>query len=401
MKVLVLTQLFPNKERPIFGIFIKERMFAVAKLCNLKVVAPVPWFPPLKVFKKWYTFSQVPREEVQQGTKVFHPRFFITPKLMRSLYGMFYFLSILPYILFKIRPKFDFDVIDVHWVYPDGFAGVLLGKLLKKPVIVSARGTDISLYSKIPLIKEQIIYTLRNAQKVIAVCQALKDRMCKLGIPESKITVVPNGIDIQKFSPLPKIEARKLLNLPLDKKIVLSVGYLIERKGFHHLIDAIYKLKKETNQDILLVIVGEGDSRITLQKQIEKLSLGSYVKLVGAKLHSELYKWYSAADLFCLASSREGWPNVLFEAIACGIPVVATNIWGNPEVICSDEYGILVPGQDGNSLADGIHEALKKEWNTMKLVEYARKNTWDKIAQKVMDEFKYVITPQSVDDNQK
>lgn len=392
LNILTLTSLFPNRQQPFLGVFVKERMAKVAKFCNLKIVAPVPWFPPFRIFKKWYPFSQIPLKETREGIEVFHPRFIIIPKMMRTFYGLLYFLSVFPYIL-KIRRRFDFDLIDAHWIYPDGFAAVLIGNLFKKPVVVSARGTDINLYPKRLLIRKQIVYTLKNADKIIAVCEALKNKMIRLGISQDKIEVIPNGVDIEKFKPISKIEARKELNLPIDKKMILSVGHLVEKKGFHYLIDAIYEIKNNGNRNAppLLVIVGKGDYRLKLENKIKELNLDGGVKLVGAQSHNELYKWYSAADLFVLASSSEGWPNVIFESLACGIPVVATNVDGVPEVLCSDEYGILVDKQDGKCLADTIITALHKTWDYKKLIGYAQENTWDKCAEKIFKQFEEVV----------
>ena len=390
LRVLVLTQIFPNKEQPSLGIFVKERIKKVAKFCDLKIVAPVPWFPPLRTFKRWYGFSQIPRYEIIEGLEVFHPRFFLIPKIGRCFYGILYFLSVFSHI-FRLHREFDFDLMDVHWAYPDGFAGILVGKLLRKSTLVTARGTDINLYPKFRLIRSQIIYTLQNADRIISVCQALKDRIIQLGIPESKVVVIPNGVNIRKFEPIPKAEARKQLGLPLDRTFILSVGGLIHRKGFHHIIDAISIIRKKEKKDVCLIIVGEGEYREKLERQIDRLGLSSFVKLVGAKPHDEVYKWYSMANIFCLASSREGWPNVLLEALACGLPVVATNVWGSPEVICSNEYGILVDKQDGRLLAEAITQGLEKDWDREKLVEYAKENSWDKCANKVFHEFKKVL----------
>lgn len=162
-------------------------------------IAPVPYFPPVRM--GWRSsFSQIVRQEMIEGIEVYHPRYFMTPKVGMSLYGLMMFLSVLP-IVKKIKNTFDFDMIDAHYVYPDGFAAVLLGHVFRKPVVVSARGTDIYLYKEFPLIRKLLRYTLLKADRVISVCQALKEEMAKLGIPRNKISVVPNGVDPNKFYP--------------------------------------------------------------------------------------------------------------------------------------------------------------------------------------------------------
>jgi glycosyltransferase involved in cell wall biosynthesis len=215
-----------------------------------------------------------------------------------------------------------------------------------------------------------------------------------LGIPKEKITVIPNGVDLFRFFPVNKQEARKIANLPLDRRIILSVGHLCERKGFHLLIDAMKELIKRGEKDLLLVIVGgnthEGDFRKYLEERIIRQGLENHVLLAGPKPPDELRIWYSAADLFCLASSREGWPNVCFESLACGVPVIATRVWGTPEVICSPDYGLLVEERSVEALTAKIEQGLKTEWDSEKMVAYARQNTWQGVAGKVLEVFESV-----------
>jgi teichuronic acid biosynthesis glycosyltransferase TuaC len=376
MKVLVFTALYPNNIWPNNGVFIKERMTRFARLdgCEVKVIAPVPYFPALKGNWRWQ-FSQVLHQEIREGIEVYHPRRFMIPKVGMALYGLMMFLSVLPTVK-RIRKDFDFDLIDAHWVYPDGLAAVLLGRVFKKPVIVSARGSDINLYSNFPVIRRLLQYTLGKADKVISVCAALKEAMIRLGIPAAKIAVVPNGVDAEKFHRVPKEAARIRLGLPADKKIILSVGGLVSRKGFDLLIKALNILLTKGFRDLYLVIIGDGECREKLEKLISFFGLDNNVRLTGSILHKDLYSWYSAADLFCLVSSREGWPNVLLESLACGTPVVATKVWGVPEVIGSDEVGLLTERTE-QAIAETILLALRKEWRSDDLIEYAKKNTWE------------------------
>ena len=391
MNVLVFTSLYPNNVWPQHGVFVKERMTTFAQIegCSVKVVAPVPYFPPIKIGHR-SRFSQIMRREVIEGLEVYHPRYFMVPKVSMALHGLFMFLSILPYIK-KFQRNFSFDIIDAHYVYPDGFAAVLLGSFFRKPVVVSARGSDINLFAKFPLIRRFLQYTLNKADRVIAVSQALKNVILALHIPEEQITVISNGVDIEKFYPFLKGEARRKLRLPHNKRILLSVGGLVPLKGFDLLIKALKLLFEERHErDLYLVIVGEGSCRKELEQLIDTLGLGEHVSLVGAIPHQELYCWYSAADLFCLASSREGWSNVVLEALASGTPVVATDVESIPEIICSDRLGILTK-RDERELAAGIAAALKKSWQSDAIVQYARDQTWDSVASSVLHTFQTVL----------
>jgi glycosyltransferase involved in cell wall biosynthesis len=231
---------------------------------------------------------------------------------------------------------------------------------------------------------------LRRADRVVTVSQALKNVAVGLDIGEEKISVIPNGIDTGKFSPIPEGQARKILNLP-DKKVILSVGALIPTKGFDLLIQAVKILiDKHGRKDLYLVIVGEGPARGNLEKLIAALDLGENVHLAGGVPHKNIHLWYNAADLFCLASHREGWACVLIESLACGTPVVATNVGGAQELVCSDKYGLLAK-IDIEDIAAKISVALDKDWNKDEIVEYARGFTWEIAAKELYDLYGKVL----------
>ncbi|MBD3315191.1 MAG: glycosyltransferase [Chitinivibrionales bacterium] len=383
LRVLTYTSLFPNNVNKNHAVFVRERMRYASKRCDLQVVAPVPFFPPLPINKKWYSFSKILHKEKQGGLTVHHPRYFITPLVLMSLYGWYLYYSTVGFVK-RLMRQYPFDCIDAHYIYPDGFAAVLIGKALRRPVVVSARGTDINLYPRLPIIRRLIEYTLCNADHLVAVCRALKDEMVSLGVPDEKVTVIPNGVDTRKFHRIDMAEARRAIGLPEEKKIVLCVGNLNKRKGFHFVIRALDTMRERGQSLPYLVIVGEGEYRCTLENLICRLNLGEHVFLAGAKSHDELYRWYGGCDVFCLASSREGWANVLLEAMACGRPVVATRIWGTPEVVCSEKYGFLVE-QNPESIAEGLNDALSKNWDHDAILAYARAHTWEAVADKVIE----------------
>ena len=270
MKVLVFTSLFPNHIQPNNAVFIKHRMKTVADKHNveIKVVAPVPFFPKIKRFKKWHTFTQIKKHEYIDGIEVFHPRYLITPKIGMSFYGLNMFLGALNTVK-KIYKDFPFDLIDAHYIFPDSFAAILLGKVFNKPVVVSARGTDINLYVKLKFIPLLIKYVLTQSASVISVCSSLKEMMLELGTSDKKIRVIPNGINTAEFYKINKNTARKKLGLNENIKILLSVGSLIERKGHHIVIDALFLLKKQGQLNFLTIIIGEGEYRRIIEKKIK------------------------------------------------------------------------------------------------------------------------------------
>jgi glycosyltransferase involved in cell wall biosynthesis len=391
MKVLVFTSLYPNNVWLNHGVFIKERMTRFARLdgCKIKIVAPVPYFPAININWRW-RYSQVTRRELRDGIEVHHPRYFITPKLGMTLYGWLMFLSVLSTVK-KIQKDFDFDLIDAHFVYPDGFAAVLLGWFFRRPVVVTARGSDVNLYRTFPLVRKLLRFVLRKAVKVVAVSRALKEAMVELGIPEDKICGVPNGVDMEKFYPMRKENVRREVGLS-SGKIILSVGNLTPNKGFDLLVRALKIIVDKFHEsDLHLVIVGEGPFRPEIQATIASLGLNDRVRLIGAVPHDSLRLWYNAADLFCLVSAREGWPNVILESLACGTPVVATAVGGIPEIISSNNMGVLTQRDEG-AIAAAILAALNKTWVVDDLVNYARSHSWEKTALAVRGVFDSVLS---------
>jgi teichuronic acid biosynthesis glycosyltransferase TuaC len=394
VKILVFTTLFPNNIWPNHGVFVKERMSAVARLddCEVRVIAPVPYHPPIRIGKRW-RHSQVAREEGIDGIRVYHPRYFMIPKISMLFHGFMMFLSVL-YFVKTIKAQFDFDIIDAHYVYPDGFAAVLLGALLRKPVVVSARGSDINLFARLPVVRRFVSYTLRRAHSVIAVSEALRQAIGKLGIPSDKISVISNGVDTQKFKRVDKAEARTILRLNSNQKIILSVGGLNPVKGFDLLVRS-FKLLSDRSKKCKsnLIIAGDGQCRSDLERLIGECNLTAYVRLVGAVPHDRLFQWYSAADVFCLASESEGWPNVVLEALACGVPVVAAAVGGVPEIVTSKAMGLLTERTE-QSIAANLQTALERDWDTEQITERATAHSWDVAAAKIFAVFNSILDPQ-------
>lgn len=384
--------MFPNNNQPTFGIFVKNRMQVLSRYAEVLIAAPIPFCPFVDRMARYAYRNDVSFYEKNGALDIYHPRHFSIPMILKPLDGVFYYQALYRFVR---QQQKKFDLIDAHLAYPDGYAAVILGKKLKIPVTITLRGHDIFELPKHPIRIRQVIWALKRADKVFSVSQALKDGAVKLGIPAEKISVHPNGVFSDLFYPIDRDAARRSLELPLDKKIILSIGHLVIRKGFHHIIDALATLNSSGRKDLFLVIVGdpgiEGNLKTKLQEQIQRLGLEKQVLLAGAKPYKDLYLWYNAADIFCLASSKEGWANVLLESLACGIPVVATSFWGNKEVIRSDSLGILVDSQDPLKLSQALDNALKRKWDRKAIVDYAKQNSWQKVAENIAREWRTLI----------
>jgi len=354
MKILGITNLFPNHCQPLRGIFNKQQFVALSRLCALKVVAPVPWFPKGCHQDPRSIYAEVAKEENIDGISVYHPRYFVIPKIARSFYGYFFLWGVSPTIKF-LSKKNSFDAILATWAYPDAFAAALIAKKMGKPLVIKVHGTDINVTTRYFWRRMMIKYALHRATKIIAVSRALKEKMIHLGIPEKKIEVVVNGVDPTIFKKMDPHECREKLSLPQDKKHVVFIGNLVEIKGVKHLIEAF----KDLPEDIFLNVVGSGVLRNALEELVKKFGLEDRIIFRGKRPYEEIPLWYNAADIFCLPSLEEGCPNVVLEALACGTPVVASRVGAIPDVVDSLPKGILVTPADAPALKEAILQRLK------------------------------------------
>ncbi len=377
LKILSFTTLYPNKEQIRHGIFVENRLRHLKDNhdVEIRVCAPVPWFPfKSKLFGEYAKFSQVPRHETRHGIQIDHPRYLVIPKIGMNVAPLLMCLAMIPKIKRYIKQGYNFDVLDAHFFYPDGIAAVILGKIFNKPVTVTVRGNDISLYPDFWLPRKYIIWAARRASAIIAVCKALAEGVRELEIGHDRIHVMRNGVDLVKFRPLDRQAIRK--ELELDDFTLISVGHHIERKGHHLVIQALKELA-----DTTLLIAGDGPMEAQLRRLAEDCGVAKRVRFLGALPQDDLAKYYSAADCMVLASSREGWANVLLESMACGTPVVATSIWGTPEVVTMPEAGILIQERSTTGLKSGIQELRKNYPDRVKTRLYAEQFSWDQTSE--------------------
>lgn len=278
-----------------------------------------------------------------------------------------------------------FDLIHAHFIYPHGYAGIKLGEKFDVPVVITAHGYDVyDLAFRDEGWKKKIKWTLNKATHVITVSQSNRKILVeKLGVNENKVSIIQNGFNSKLFYSMDKIEVKRELNLPLDKKIILNVANLYPVKGQRYLIDAMKDIVKY-RKDILCVIIGGGILRKDLKAQIKKSSIEKYIKLTGPKTHDEIPLWMNAADLFVLSSLNEGNPTVMFEALGTGLPFVGTRVGGVPDIITSEDYGLLCESANPKDLAEKILIGLDKEWDKDKILGYATRFTWENIAKRIL-----------------
>lgn len=375
LRVLVFTTVFPNAAQPLHGRFVLERIQHLAPLADVKVIAPVPWHVTRD------TGSQP--TQIKNHLSVSHPRFWYLPKLP-VLNGFFLFASAV-WEVGRLRQSFDFDLIDAHFAYPDGFAAILLGRMFHRPVCITLRGTIIPL-SAYPLLRWLCDWAILRAEQVIAVAENLATRARQGGVLESRIKTIPNAVDTERFQLLDPDVARKQLGLAAHGRLLVSVGHISARKGFQRVVRSLPRVI-EGYPDMRLAIIGgkgaEPDNSSYLRALVEQLKVTDRVQFVGPETPNRVALWLAAADAFVLASDFEGCPNVVLEAMACGRPVVATRV-GHIEHMVPTFAGILFDNpEDVAALATALHEALSRSWDAQKIRDFVVARSWDDVARRV------------------
>lgn len=277
------------------------------------------------------------------------------------------------------KGKINFDLIHAHFTWPFGYIGVRLKQKYGKPVIITIHENSEWFNHEVNKNQPFITMTWSNADALI--------RVNRKDVPILKrynkmVYAIPNGFS-PSFQQIDKTIARKNLTLPLDVKIIFSLGNLIKRKGFNYLIDAIKQVCKYQD-NLICFIGGAGPEQRSLQKQIDRLNIRDKVKLLGFVSNESLPLWMNAADIFVLPSLSESFGIVQIEAMACGKPVVATRNDGSEEIITSEDYGLLVEPGNADDLAEKILIALDKEWDREKIRKYAEQFTWENIAKEIV-----------------
>jgi glycosyltransferase involved in cell wall biosynthesis len=388
LRILTFTTLYPNPAQPSHGVFVENRIrhLAASGVAAIEVVAPVPVFPLARRFMAEYAEAEkAPARETRHGLTVRHPRYPLVPKVSMLAAPLSLYQAARRSIEAVRRGGFDFDLIDAHYFYPDGIAAVMLGRHFGRPVTITARGTDINLIPEYRWPRRMIQWAACEAAGMITVCAALKDGLVELGAPAEKIRVLRNGVDLQTFRPAADRDAARA-SLGLTAPTLLSVGHLIPRKGHDLVIGALALLPGHD-----LMIAGQGPEEQRLKALAATLGVAGRVRFLGRVAHDQLREVYSAADLLILASSREGWANVLLEAMACGTRVAASDVWGTPEVVATPAAGALFKDRTPGAIAAAVRAVMAQPMERAATRRYAEGFSWDQTTQGQIDLFRAVV----------
>ncbi|WAC75939.1 glycosyltransferase family 4 protein [Roseateles sp. SL47] len=394
MKLLTFSTLYPSAQMPSHGIFVETRLrhLVGSGQVTSRVVAPVPWFPfKAERFGEYARFATTPKDEMRHGLAVSHPRFIRLPKVGMSSAPYTLAWTALRAARALQRAGEDFDLIDAHYFYPDGVAAAMVAKALGKPLVITARGTDINLIPAYSFPRKLILRAAAQADAMVTVCAALKDELVHLGADAAKIHVLRNGVDLTLFHPGGRDAARTALGLAPGRFTLASVGHLIERKGHELVIAALAELP-----DVDLLIAGAGPEEAALRRRAAELGVTDRVRFLGPLPQSRLREVYVGADALVLASSREGWANVLLEAMACGTPVAASNVWGTPEVVASPEAGELMLQRTAAGVAAAVRALRAAPRDRTATRRYAEQFSWEATTQGQIDLFQRVLAARGV-----
>ncbi|HEY8507087.1 MAG TPA: glycosyltransferase [Steroidobacteraceae bacterium] len=339
IRLLTFTNLYPSEAAPRHGIFVEQRLRRLVETGRVQasVVVPVPHRPGTRGECR-------PEPPERHGIAVRYCRFpFIRgittvmhPRLMaRCVRGAVEQLR---------EERGDFDLIDAHFLYPDGVGAIHLGRWLNRPVVLTARGSDVNVALRERIAGRSIRWAARRAAALIAVSSALRDSMIAQGLPAERITVVRNGVDLNLFKPGDRAALRNRFGF--TGPTLLSVGNLVPEKGHELTLAALARLP-----DTRLVLIGSGPQEESLRKLADEHGVASRVTWMRPLPQSSLAEYYSAADLTVLSSLREGMPNVLLESLACGTRVVATAVGGAPEIVTDPVAGTLLHTRSADALA--------------------------------------------------
>jgi glycosyltransferase involved in cell wall biosynthesis len=380
-RVLVFTTLFPNKTQPLHGVFVRHRVAALARHCPTRVVAPI--------LVRGRRSDRAPAHDRDGPLEVSHPPYTTVPLFGRCADGFMLYVQVLAHMR-RIHAEFPFDVIDAHYAFPDGAAGTLLAAHFGVPVAVTVRGSDLDLLPRFRLRRRAIARTLRRADRIFAVSQYLATRAVALGAPPGSVLVVPNGVDPAYFSYADSATARQMLGIPEAQPLIVCVGNLVAHEGQHVLVEALARMKT-CGGEPHLVLIGCDPSpvrvyRRRLERLIARHGLDRRIRLLGSVDQAILARWYRAADALVLPSFHEGSPNVVREALACGTPVVGSRVGGVPELITSDDMGVLVEPGDVEGFARSVYEVLHRRWDRRAIAARAGGRDWQSVGSAIGSE---------------
>ena len=372
LRIAVVTPMLPVPHDMTRGRFTYETVRALAQLADVRVFFQTMRYPRLPGMKpRSYIYGKVDSGYTLPGLDVEAFDYPAVPVVSRALNGLIGSWALGP----RVR-AFKPDLVLGYWVYPDGNAALRVARSLGVPCVIGALGSDIHVRSGLNVLMTR--RTLTGADAVLTVSEAMRRAtISEFGVRAQDVHTVVNGFNTSVFGPANQAQARAQLGLGAADQVVVFVGRFIEAKGLRELIDAS-RLLAAANERFRLVLVGDGGMKAELLTLIHSAGLAGKVHLPGGQTPEKVAQWICASDVLTLPSWSEGYPNVVVEGVACGRPVVATDVGGTREIINASN-GILVSPRNVAELHAGLEQALAREWNHGAIAA-AMRRSWDDVA---------------------
>jgi teichuronic acid biosynthesis glycosyltransferase TuaC len=370
-RIALVTPMLPVAHDQTRGRYIYETARALARLTEVRTYFIQPRYPRLPgLAPRSFLHDDVGPDYRIDGIDVEAFSYPAIPGLSRVLNGFVASRLLTP----RVR-RFAPDLVLAYWVYPDGHAALRTARALGLPCIVGARGSDIHVRSGINAFMTR--RTIAGVDRLLTVSKAMRlAAIGQFGARADRVHTISNGFNTGIFRPLDSAAMRRQLGIEADARLVVYVGRLVESKGMRELLEAHARLARR-NPKLRLALVGDGVMREQLAAMVSERGLDASVLLPGGCEPERVAEWIAAADLLTLPSWSEGYPNVVVEAIACGRPVVATDVGGTREIVDSSN-GILIPPRDADALERALDEALLRTWDHAAIAA-AMRRTWDDV----------------------
>jgi len=375
-KLLIFSNVYPRSLTPNTGFYVRDQILQLKEFFEIKMIVATP----VRSLKK----RLVTREYID-GIEVIQPDYRTVPKI-----GVFFsagnYERAAAGIVDDLYKEFPFEMIVSYWTYPEGYAAGRLARKYRVPLVIRPRGSDINLFVSKPGLRFLIKRSLKRADKVIPNAESVLRKIRSLGISEKKSLYILNGVNTREFHHMSMDACRKNLDFAEGKKYILFIGNFRPVKGVDFILEAIKRLDREQRSVLRFIFLGSGPQEQLIRETAKELRAVN-IRIIGDVPHDRLVVWMNAANLLCLPSLNEGCPNVVMEAMSCGLPVVASRVGAVPELINDPELGVVVPPGDVDALADGIVKGVHTGWRRDKMMDRVKELDWPRVARRLRDEF--------------
>ena len=372
LRVAVVTPMLPVPHDLTRGRYIHETARSLAKIADVRVYFQTVRYPRIPGFApRSYLYGKVDTDYKLEGVDVDAFEYPAVPVLSRALNGLVSSRMLAP----RVR-AFKPDVLVAYWVYPDGYAALRVARSLGVPCVVGALGSDIHVRSGFNTLMTK--RTIAGAHALVTVSEAMRQTaIADLGADPARVHTIVNGFNTSVFGPGDQQKARAELGVTATERVIVYVGRFVEAKGLRELVAAFRQLAS-SDERARLVFIGDGVMKSQLLALLDSSDLAGKVRVPGGLPPEKVAQWICAADVLTLPSWSEGYPNVVVEALACGRPVVATDVGGTREIV-NPSNGLLIAPRDIEALRAGLQLALSQLWDHAAIAA-AMTRSWDDVA---------------------